>query len=66
MEKNKTPIVKLTSRYALAAVVRSGGVDNQSAAAELFSQFIAEFQGQTSVGIEDTLVGEAQQELKEI
>ena len=66
VEKNKTPLVMATSRYALAAVVRSGGVDTQSRAAELYSQFIAEYDGKARPGVESTLLAEARHELKEI
>lgn len=66
VEKNKTPLVMATSRYALASVVRTGGIDNQSSAAELYSQFIAEYEGKAQGGVEPELLYQAQHALKEI
>jgi|GEM_PF-1633196 len=68
-DKNRTSLIRLTSHYALASVVRSKGVDGQGKAEELFRQFIADFGGLTDVhtkSIRDYLLSEARRELKQI
>ena len=69
-EKNKTPLVRVTSRFAVASVVRSKGVDAQGKAEELFRQFIADFAIKTEddarSGVRKNLLDQARQELKEI
>jgi thiol-disulfide isomerase/thioredoxin len=69
-EKNKTPLVRITSRYALASIVRSKGVDSQGNAEEMFRQFIADFDNKpddgASSGLRSQYVDQARRELKEI
>ncbi|HEY3788547.1 MAG TPA: TlpA disulfide reductase family protein, partial [Urbifossiella sp.] len=67
--KNKKPLVRLTSRFALASVVRGKGVDSQREAETLFQQFITEFERKSDVSselIRQSLLEDARRELKEI
>jgi thiol-disulfide isomerase/thioredoxin len=69
VEKNQAPLVRVTSRFALASLVRAGGIERQAEAERLFRQFVAEFDGkpESSVSsIEKMLVAEAKHELARI
>jgi thiol-disulfide isomerase/thioredoxin len=67
VEKNKAPLVRATSRYALAAIVRAGGADRQAEAETLFRRFVAEYDGKKDRSpVEDVLLDKARGELDRI
>jgi len=69
LKVNRDRAVRCTAQFALASVVQNAPEDRQAEAETLFEQYCAEFDGKHSYpfqGIEKTLNGEAQDQLKEL
>lgn len=65
IEKNKTPLVRVTSEYALALGLRNGTANGEKRAEDSFRKFVAGYGGHKG-GVEQLLVDEARQELAKI
>ncbi len=63
VERNKTEPTSTTARYALAAVVRAGGVERQAEAATLFRQFVTDHEGARKGSIASSLTSTARNQL---
>lgn len=61
--RNKTKLTSTTARYALAAVVRAGGVERQAEAATLFRQFVTDYEGAKRDPIASSLTSMARNKL---
>ena len=66
VEQNKTKLTSTTARYALAAVVRAGGVERQDEAATLFRRFVTDYEADTRDAIASSLVNKARKKLARV
>ncbi len=48
LELNQDRFVRCTAKFALASIVRAGGIERQTEAQKLFEEFLVEFDGKTN------------------